>query len=170
MATIDWLAQALGFISMGIGWYAVSRRDDLGFISFNLASALIASLHFALLDSMVLATIMLLSGLRFAISLKSRRKPWVWLFVGGALLQGLALAQYWYEWFAIVASMISSWAVFVTRGKRLRESLLLCNGLNLINAVGVMSWSTILYCSGTLVTLAYRLLKSEFNSSQLQHQ
>ncbi|GLP95882.1 hypothetical protein GCM10007895_11880 [Paraferrimonas sedimenticola] len=145
---------------MAMGWYAAYQSDDRQFIFYNFASALVAALHFGMLGSMVGVGLMLISGLRFGISLYSKHASWGTLFAIVTLIQGVYLFEGWYDGFGIASSMMACWILFAFEGRQLRIAAFICILLSLVHSVGIDSWSSILYCTGTMISLAWGLLRS----------
>jgi multisubunit Na+/H+ antiporter MnhG subunit len=140
-------AQCLGYVSFVLGVSAFLQRDDRRLRLLNATQCIFYMLHFALLGRPSASVSSLVSGTRTFLSLKTR-SPWVALvmFVLGATL-GVHLARDTYGYLPVLATAISTPAIFFLRGIRLRLALLICTCLWLINNVHSNSYGgTVLEC------------------------
>ncbi|WP_299803635.1 YgjV family protein [uncultured Shewanella sp.] len=151
-------AQALGFISMTIGWWANYQKNDQQLLSGNLLASGLTAIHLGLLGSTLGMFNQLLNAVRFATCRKSACRMLLPLvFSSIAVLQGLVWAEHWSEWCAIASAVLMSFALFHLKGAQLRSAMMISNMLNLTLSVYLSSWSGILYQLVTLVILAQSL-------------
>ncbi|WP_315900040.1 YgjV family protein [Ferrimonas balearica] len=155
------LAQALGFLSMGIGWWANSQSSDHRLLRGNLVAAGLTAAHLGLLGSPLGMSNQMVNAARFALAGRGGGRVLAPLFAALALAQGWWLASHWSEWCVVAASVISSYLLFHCRGRALRWGLLLCNALNLTLSVTLLSWSGCLYQVVTMALLLHTLLGPE---------
>ncbi|WOT06029.1 YgjV family protein [Shewanella youngdeokensis] len=149
--------QALGFVSMAIGWWANAQISDQKLLSGNLLAASLTAVHLGLLGSTLGMMTQLLNIGRFA-TCRSEKARSGWriallplLFSTLAIIQGIIWAEHWSEWAAVSAAVIMSYALFHCSLIRLRYAMLVSNILNLTLSVYLLSWSGIIY---QLVTIA----------------
>ena len=151
-------AQALGFVSMAIGWWANYQKNDQQLLSGNLLASCLTAVHLGLLGSTLGMFNQLLNAVRFATCRKSAcRRLLPLLFSSIAVLQGLVWAEHWSEWCAVASAVLMSFALFQLKGDKLRSAMVVSNMLNLTLSVYLLSWSGILYQLVTLVILAHSL-------------
>ncbi|QQX79158.1 YgjV family protein [Shewanella sp. KX20019] len=149
--------QALGFVSMAIGWWANAQLSDQKLISGNLLASSITAVHLGLLGSTLGMMTQLLNIGRFA-TCRSEKARCGWritllpfVFSALAVTQGMIWAEHWSEWAAVTAAVLMSYALFYCSSTRLRYAMLLSNLLNLTLSIHLLSWSGIAY---QLVTIA----------------
>ncbi|MEZ9197139.1 YgjV family protein [Shewanella sp. 10N.286.54.B9] len=149
--------QALGFVSMAIGWWANAQSCDAKLVSGNLLASSLTAIHLGLLGSTLGMMNQLLNIGRFG-SCRSEKARSGWritllplLFSTLAVIQGLIWAEHWSEWCAVAAAVLMSYALFYCSALKLRYAMLLSNLLNLMLSVHLLSWSGIAY---QLITIA----------------
>ncbi|MCL1058356.1 YgjV family protein [Shewanella gelidimarina] len=149
--------QALGFVSMTIGWWANAQLCDRKLLSGNLLASCLTAIHLGLLGSTLGMMNQLLNIGRFS-TCRSEKARSGWritllplVFSALAVTQGLIWAEHWSEWAAVAAAVLMSYALFYCSSTRLRYAMLLSNLLNLALSVHLHSWSGIAY---QLVTIA----------------
>lgn len=156
--------QALGFVSMAIGWWANAQKSDQQLLSGNLIASGLTAIHLGLLGSNLGLFNQLLNMLRFAICRKRvtrAKRSSIYLplvFASLAFLQGLMWANHWTEWCAVASAVLMSFALFYAKGSELRIAMLMSNLLNLTLSVYLLSWSGIAYQVITIVILSYSLI------------
>ncbi|MEZ9596082.1 YgjV family protein [Shewanella sp. 10N.261.52.F9] len=156
--------QALGFVSMAIGWWANAQKNDQQLLSGNVIASGLTAAHLGLLGSSLGMMNQLLNLFRFACSrhfttLTQRRIHCLpVLFATAALVQGLTLAEHWSEWCAVASAIVMSFALFYCAGAKLRFAMLFSNMLNLTLSAYLSSWSGIAYQLVTIIILTYSLV------------
>lgn len=167
--------QALGFVSMAIGWWANAQKNDQQLLSGNLIASGLTAAHLGLLGSNLGMVNQLLNLLRFACCryCKKLRKRYMFclpvLFATFALIQGLTLAQHWSEWAAVTSAILMSFALFYCVGSKLRMAMLFSNLLNLTLSIYLDSWSGIAYQVVTIVILSHSLLPQKMVEYDTEH-
>ncbi|MBO9495124.1 YgjV family protein [Thalassotalea sp. G20_0] len=119
------IAQLVGGFAFLIGIMAFWQKDDVKFRYQMTAFSLVMALHFVLMGATVAAIGAIINSLRSYASVKSQSKILMAMFI--VLLVGLTLpnVEQWYEVPTIIGSVIATWALFSTRGIRLRSLILL---------------------------------------------
>ncbi|ARD22397.1 hypothetical protein SJ2017_2099 [Shewanella japonica] len=154
--------QLLGFISMAIGWWANSQKQDCKFIHGNMLASILTAIHLGLLGSFLGIANQLVNVVRFRCcqqlghTTKSELVPLMMsvTFSTVAILQGVMWAEHWSEWCAVFAAVVMSISLFYCKGMALRAAMLVSNALNLMLSIYLMSWSGILYQVMTITILA----------------
>lgn len=126
-------AQCLGYVALVLGVSAFLQKDDQRLRFLNASQSMFYMVHFALLGIPAAAAGSMVSGVRSFISLKTR-SPWAaaaMLALGGGL--GIYLAHDFFGFLPVVATSIATIAIFFTRGIRMRQALLCCTFMWLIN-------------------------------------
>ncbi|EGQ7994475.1 hypothetical protein D8T39_00025 [Vibrio vulnificus] len=103
MAEID-LAQALGFLSFGLGISTFYQKNDRHLKILMLVFNLNHLLHFLLLGSMLSALSALLSALRTTTSIFTSSKWVAAIFILIGIVSGLGMAEHWW---ALSATIIA---------------------------------------------------------------
>ncbi|MDG2595120.1 YgjV family protein [Vibrio parahaemolyticus] len=118
-------AQALGFISFGLGFSVFYQKNDRHLKILMLIFNLNHLLHFLLLGSMVSALSALLSALRTttAIFVSSKRVAAVFIVI--SLVSGFWVAEQWRDLWPIIGTVIGTYSVFCLSGIRMRIGFLL---------------------------------------------
>lgn len=138
MAEID-LAQALGFLSFGLGISTFYQKNDRHLKILMLVFNLNHLLHFLLLGSMLSALSALLSALRTTTSIFTSSKWVAAIFVLIGIVSGLGMAEHWWELWPIVGTVIGTYSLFVLSGIRMRIGFLAGATCWLINNILVGS-------------------------------
>ncbi|SUQ28481.1 membrane protein [Vibrio vulnificus] len=146
MAEID-LAQALGFLSFGLGISTFYQKNDRHLKILMLVFNLNHLLHFLLLGSMLSALSALLSALRTTTSIFTSSKWVAAIFIligigigiGIGIVSGLGMAEHWWELWPIVGTVIGTYSLFVLSGIRMRIGFLAGATCWLINNILVGS-------------------------------
>ncbi len=147
MAEID-LAQALGFLSFGLGISTFYQKNDRHLKILMLVFNLNHLLHFLLLGSMLSALSALLSALRTTTSIFTSSKWVAAIFILIGIVSGLGMAEHWWELWPIVGTVIGTYSLFVLSGIRMRIGFLAGATCWLINNILVGS------IGGTLLEMA----------------
>ncbi|ABZ77665.1 conserved hypothetical protein [Shewanella halifaxensis HAW-EB4] len=156
--------QALGFISMAIGWWANAQKNDQQLLSGNLMASCLTAIHLGLLGSTLGMLNQLVNAVRFATCRHSSSRDGYFrsilpvLFSSIAILQGIIWAEHWSEWCTVASAVLMSFALFYSSGAKLRCAMLVSNMLNLTLSVYLLSWSGMLYQLVTVAILAHSLL------------
>lgn len=138
MAEID-LAQALGFLSFGLGISTFYQKNDRHLKILMLVFNLNHLLHFLLLGSMLSALSALLSALRTTTSIFTSSKWVAAIFILIGIVSGLGMAEHWWELWPIVGTVIGTYSLFVLSGIRMRIGFLAGATCWLINNILVDS-------------------------------
>lgn len=138
MAEID-LAQALGFLSFGLGISTFYQKNDRHLKILMLVFNLNHLLHFLLLGSMLSALSALLSALRTTTSIFTSSKWVAAIFILIGIVSGLGMAEHWWELWPIVGTVIGTYSLFVLSGIRMRLGFLAGATCWLINNILVGS-------------------------------
>ncbi|MCU8375028.1 YgjV family protein [Vibrio vulnificus] len=138
MAEID-LAQALGFLSFGLGISTFYQKNDRHLKILMLVFNLNHLLHFLLLGSMLSALSALLSALRTTTSIFTFSKWVAAIFILIGIVSGLGMAEHWWELWPIVGTVIGTYSLFVVSGIRMRIGFLAGANCWLINNILVGS-------------------------------
>ncbi len=138
MAEID-LAQALGFLSFGLGISTFYQKNDRHLKILMLVFNLNHLLHFLLLGSMLSALSALLSALRTTTSIFTSSKWVAAIFILIGIVSGLGMAEHWWELWPIVGTVIGTYSLFVLSGIRMRIGFLAGATCWLINNILVGS-------------------------------
>ncbi|EHI9271406.1 YgjV family protein [Vibrio vulnificus] len=138
MAEID-LAQALGFLSFGLGISTFYQKNDRHLKILMLVFNLNHLLHFLLLGSMLSALSALLSALRTTTSIFTSSKWVAAIFILIGIVSGLGMAEHWWELWPIVGTIIGTYSLFVLSGIRMRIGFLAGATCWLINNILVGS-------------------------------
>lgn len=138
MAEID-LAQALGFLSFGLGISTFYQKNDRHLKILMLVFNLNHLLHFLPLGSMLSALSALLSALRTTTSIFTSSKWVAAIFILIGIVSGLGMAEHWWELWPIVGTVIGTYSLFVLSGIRMRIGFLAGATCWLINNILVGS-------------------------------
>ncbi|EGQ7939828.1 YgjV family protein [Vibrio vulnificus] len=161
MAEID-LAQALGFLSFGLGISTFYQKNDRHLKILMLVFNLNHLLHFLLLGSMLSALSALLSALRTTTSIFTSSKWVAAIFILIGIVSGLGMAEHWWELWPIVGTVIGTYSLFVLSGIRMRIGFLAGATCWLINNILVGSiGGTLLEMTVIIINLItiYRLYR-----------
>lgn len=161
MAEID-LAQALGFLSFGLGISTFYQKNDRHLKILMLVFNLNHLLHFLLLGSMLSALSALLSALRTTTSIFTSSKWVAAIFILIGIVSGLGMAEHWWELWPIVGTVIGTYSLFVLSGIRMRIGFLARATCWLINNILVGSiGGTLLEMTVIIINLItiYRLYR-----------
>lgn len=161
MAEID-LAQALGFLSFGLGISTFYQKNDRHLKILMLVFNLNHLLHFLLLGSMLSALSALLSALRTTTSIFTSSKWVAAIFILIGIVSGLGMAEHWWELWPIVGTIIGTYSLFVLSGIRMRIGFLAGANCWLINNILVGSiGGTLLEMTVIIINLItiYRLYR-----------
>ncbi|MBY8199865.1 YgjV family protein [Vibrio fluvialis] len=119
------LAQALGFVSFGLGISTFYQKNDrrlkIVMFVFNLNHLL----HFILLGSAVSALSAALSAMRTASSIYTSSKYVAAIFLLAGAGLGLYIADYWWDLWPVIGTMIGTFAIFMLRGIQMRIAFLI---------------------------------------------
>ncbi|EKO3390933.1 YgjV family protein [Vibrio fluvialis] len=119
------LAQALGFVSFGLGISTFYQKNDrrlkIVMFVFNLNHLL----HFILLGSAVSALSAALSAMRTASSIYTSSKYVAAIFLLAGAGLGLYIAEHWWDLWPVIGTMIGTFAIFMLRGIQMRIAFLI---------------------------------------------
>lgn len=165
MTTSYLIIQSLGVISMMIGWWAAKQTNDKYFISGNLSAAVITAIHFGLLGSHYAMLNQLLNAFRFYGASRFKCRAVFVLVIAMCLLQGYLMIDCWQQLAMMIATLISTYALFYCQTNKLRALFLVSTLLNLAMSVQMGSWSSIIYQVITVSLLAKQLINHYQNCS-----
>lgn len=148
------LAQALGFVSFGLGFSVFYQRNDRRLKILMLIFNLNHLLHFLLLGSMVSALSALLSALRTTTAIFVSSKRVAAFFIVISLLSGFWVAEQWHDLWSIAGTVIGTYSVFCLSGIRMRIGFLLGAACWLTNNILVGS------IGGTLLEVSLMAMNS----------
>nr|WP_283104681.1 YgjV family protein [Shewanella olleyana] len=165
----------LGFISMAIGWWANTQKQDCKFIHGNMMAAILTAIHLGLLGSFLGMANQLVNVIRFRCcqSLNKQNSKTLSpiamtiLFSAVAITQGFMWAEHWSEWCAVAAAVIMSFSLFYFAGSQLRLAMVVSNALNLMLSIYLMSWSGIIYQVMTIMILSQGLIQHYIQSKSV---
>ncbi len=145
------IAQLIGGIASLIGITAFLHKDDVKFRYQLVIYCQIMAVHFFLIGATVASIGSLINSLRFYVSIRSRSKVVMLIFM--ALLAGFMLpnVEMWYEVLPVVGSIIGTWALFSFQGIPMRALLMINSSCWLIH--NIMSNSI----GGSLIESAFIL-------------
>ncbi|EKO3499463.1 YgjV family protein [Vibrio fluvialis] len=119
------LAQALGFVSFGLGISTFYQKNDrrlkIVMFVFNLNHLL----HFILLGSAVSALSAALSTMRTASSIYTSSKYVAAIFLLAGAGLSLYIADHWWDLWPVIGTMIGTFAIFMLRGIQMRIAFLI---------------------------------------------
>ncbi len=128
MTTQLFLAQALGFVSFGLGVACFYQRDDRRLKWTMLAMNLNNVLHFALLGATTAAMGSLLSVARTGLALRTSSRLVALVFIAITLVLGALISERWQDMFPVLGTCIGTYALFCLTGIRMRIAFL-CGAL-----------------------------------------
>ncbi len=166
------LAQALGFISFGLGISVFYQKNDRLLKILMLVFNLNHLLHFVLLGSMASALSALLSALRTTTAIFVSSKRVASVFIAISLTSGFWLAEQWCDLWPILGTVIGTYSVFCLSGIRMRIGFLLgaCCWLTnniLVGSIGgtLLEMTVIVMNSLTIYRLSRQQSQSMINQS-----
>ncbi len=118
------LAQALGFVSYGLGVFCFYQRDDRRLKIIMLIMNLNNTVHFLLLGAATASLGSILSVFRTGLALKTSKKSVAMVFILFTLLLGYAVADSWQDALPIIGTSIGTYALFCLNGIKMRLTLL----------------------------------------------
>ncbi|CAE6930510.1 YgjV family protein [Vibrio sp. B1FLJ16] len=148
------LAQALGFISFGLGISVFYQKNDRLLKILMLVFNLNHLLHFLLLGSMVSALSALLSALRTTTAIFVSSKRVAAVFIAISLVSGFWVAEQWRDLWPILGTVIGTYSVFCLSGIQMRIGFLLGASCWLTNNILVGS------IGGTLLEMTVIVMNS----------
>lgn len=114
--SLYWVAQAVGVLAFVVGITMFLKRDDRKFkLQLALYSFIIGS-HFFLMGANAAGMSAMLNALRTVISTRTRNIMVMFVFIFLTLALGLPEVKHWVELLPITGTVISTWALFRTRG------------------------------------------------------
>lgn len=120
MDTVYFIAQALGFLALGLGVYAYSQKDDRRLIILMIIQNAVLCLHFAMLGRATASFMTGLLSLRNLISLQKGAKALAPLFIIFYLVFGYASYEDWQDILPPINSCLTTIAYFYMRGISMR--------------------------------------------------
>ncbi len=165
---VPFIAQALGFVSFGLGVSTFYQNDDRKLKIIMLIFNLNHLLHYFLLGSMTSALSAALSALRTGSAIYTSSKYVAAAFIVLGLGFGLKLADNWWDMWPIFGTVIGTYAVFMLQGIAMRVAFIVGAICWLINNIivgsigGTLLEMTLLTVNCTTI---YRLLKDRKKSA-----
>ncbi|MHA2938923.1 YgjV family protein [Vibrio sp. RC27] len=155
-----WFAQALGFVSYGLGMWAFYQKDDRRLKMIMCVFNLNHMIHYLLLGSTVSALASFISALRTGTSIYTSSKYIAIFFIIVTLSLGLYLTESWWQIWSVMGATIGTFTVFMLKGIAMRVGFLLASFCWLTNNILVGSiGGTLLEATLTAMNLftIYRL-------------
>ncbi|CAM3573819.1 Inner membrane protein YgjV [Vibrio aerogenes CECT 7868] len=156
------VAQALGFVSYGLGISTFYQKNDRRLKIVMLIFNLNHLLHYLLLGSAVSALSAALSAIRTGSSIFTSSKYIAFFFMAVGFGFGVYLAEHWWDLWPVMGTMIGTFAVFCLQGIPMRIAFLtgaicwLTNNI-LVGSIGGTLLEATLICVNSLTI--YRLLR-----------
>lgn len=118
--TYYWFAQGVGLLAFCVGITMFFNRSDRRFKQQLSAYSLIIGIHFLMMGANSAGSTALLNAVRTQLALRTRSQ-WVMLvFISLTLIFGLGKAKHLMELLPVIGTVISTWALFRTRGMKTR--------------------------------------------------
>ncbi|WP_034944684.1 YgjV family protein [Erwinia oleae] len=111
-----WYAQAVGVLAFFVGITMFFNRSDRRFKRQLAAYSAIIGTHFLLMGAAPAGMSALLNALRTLVSLRTRSQWVMVIFIALTLVLGLSEAKHLTELLPVGATVVSTWALFRTRG------------------------------------------------------
>ncbi|MGL1957271.1 MAG: YgjV family protein [Colwellia sp.] len=118
-------AQALGFVSYGLGIFCFYQRNDKNLKIIMLIMNLNNTIHFALLGAATASLGSLLSVFRTGLALKTSNKLVAIIFIIISILFGYFISDSYQDFFPILATCIGTYALFFLNGIKMRIAFIL---------------------------------------------
>lgn len=122
------IAQALGFVSYGLGVLCFYQKNDTKLKIVMLIMNTNNAIHFALLGAPTASLGSVLSVFRTGLSIYTSSRAIAFAFIFIALVSGYWLADSWQDMFPIAGTCIGTYALFCLRGIRMRLAFI-CGAL-----------------------------------------
>lgn len=122
--TLQLIAQALGFVSFGLGVLCFYQKDDRRLKIIMIIMSLNNTVHFALLGAPTASFGAALSMARAWLALHTSSLWAALAFIGLTLVIGAQMADRLVDWLPIVATSIGTYALFCLKGIKLRMAFL----------------------------------------------
>lgn len=154
-------AQALGFVSYGLGIYCFYQRDDKRLKTIMLVMNLNNAVHFLLLGAATASLGAVISVFRTGLALKTSKKSVAMGFIFITLVLGYYVADSWQDIFPILGSVIGTYALYCLSGIKMRLAFFcgaLCWLMNniLVGSIGgTMLEITLLIINGNTIRRLY---------------
>ena len=126
-------AQLLGYVALVLGVAAFMQKCDTRLKVLIAGESIAYVVHFILLGNYPASGSAGVSCLRNLISIKSKSRWWIAVFLAVNIGIGVAFAKGITGWLPVVASGMATVAVFSIQGVALRSVLLVCTLLWLVN-------------------------------------
>jgi len=128
-------AQLVGYVAFVLGVGSFMQKDDRHFKLYMFGECIAYVVHFWLLGNPAAMASSAISATRSVLSLYTRSVWVVAAFISVNLLIGVSVAEYWWNWFTLIASCIGTLALFLLRGIRMRVVMLLGTALWIVNNI-----------------------------------
>ena len=129
------LAQLVGYVAFVLGVSAFLQKSDRKLKGLNSCQSLVYAVHFTLLGNPSAAASALLSGIRSYLSLKTRSPYLAALVIVVNVALGFVFAKSGAGWLPVIGSCLTTLAMFLMRGVRMRLMLLVSTSLWLTNNI-----------------------------------
>lgn len=126
-------AQLVGYLALVLGVAAFAQKSDTRLKVLIACEGFVYVVHFILLGNYPASCSAGVSGVRMLVSLKSRSRWWIGVFVALNVAFGAVFAKSALGWLPIAASCLATVGVFVMQGLPLRLLLFVCTLLWLVN-------------------------------------
>ena len=122
------IAQALGFVSYGLGVLCFYQKNDTKLKIIMLMMNTNNAIHFALLGAPTASLGSVLSVFRTGLSIYYASRTIAFVFIAIALVSGYWLSSSWQDAFPIAGTCIGTYALFCLRGIAMRLAFI-CGAL-----------------------------------------
>jgi hypothetical protein len=126
-------AQLVGYVALVLGVAGFMQKSDTRLKVLMACEGLAYVVHFILLGNFPASGSAGVSSLRMLVSIKSRSRWWIGVFIAVNVAIGLTFAKGFAGWLPVSASCLATVAVFVLRGVWMRLILFVCTLLWLVN-------------------------------------
>lgn len=157
-----WIAQALGFVSYGLGMWAFYQKDDRRLKIIMCVFNINHMVHYLLLGSSISAIASSISALRTATSIFTSSKNIAAIFIIVTASLGYYMMEEWSQLWSVLGVIIGTFTLFVLKGIAMRIGFLIGSFCWLTNNILVGSiGGTLLEATLTAMNLftIYRLVK-----------
>lgn len=128
-------AQLVGYLAFALGITAFLQRSDRRLKLLNAAQSLAYAAHFLLLGNLAAAASAVISSTRSLLATRWRSVPLAVFFVLFNVGVGAWIVTSWTGWIPVVASSLSTIAIFLMQGVRMRLTILVATLLWLANNI-----------------------------------
>ncbi|MCE1238144.1 MAG: YgjV family protein [Hyphomicrobiales bacterium] len=128
-------AQLVGYVAFALGVTAFLQRSDRRLKLLNAAQSLAYAAHFLLLGNVAAAASAVISSVRSLLATRWRSAWLAVFFVVFNVGVGVRVATAWTGWLPVIASSLSTIAIFLMQGVRMRLTIFVATLLWLANNI-----------------------------------